>query len=140
MEMDWSSLFKDLAHPCYSKRFIPISEIREGSCILFGHMTWRMLILVKKTARSHGGAADSLVVDIKEAYGCREPLRRNDLYLQGVDISVKSDEGKILHIPFLHTGQGILLSENISADPELQLQGLFYEINTMHILDMSRSC
>ena len=139
MEEYAGSLFYDLANPCYRSRFIPTGNVAEDSYLLFWHLTWRILVFVKKVVMRRGGGNTFLQVDVVQHSGCNIPAKQKDIFLCGIDVNVKSNQGKVISIPFLQCGQGILLAEEI-CDQDSQVSGLFYEIHDMFILDVRKVC
>lgn len=133
------SLYRDLANPCYRKKTVRTSELKEGTYMLFGSSTWKMLVQVKEKGKNRSSAGNFLQIDILAFGGCQVPERKSDIYLCGVDTQVMFDEKKLICIPFLQIGQGILLCEE-TCDSKGQLGGLFYNIADMFILDSSKFC
>lgn len=139
MEEYAGSLFYDLANPCYRSRFIPTGNVAEHSYLLFGNQAWRILVFVKQVVSRSEGTNTFLQVDVVQHSGCNVPAKQKDIFLCGIDTNVRSNQGMVVSIPFLQCGQGVLLAEDI-WDQDCQVSGLFYQINDMFILDVSKVC
>ncbi len=127
---------QDLQHSCYSKDFLPIREIKEKSLLLFTNELWEMLLYVKYAGTETTQEVLFLMVDILSYQGCSIPSRTQDIYFCGVTIDVEKGGAKIVRIPFIKVGWKFLLSENVRVG--MPVDGLFYEIGAMYVLDPER--
>lgn len=139
MEEVTRTLFYNLANPCFSKNFIVIDKLREGTYILFQNRIWSMLISVKEVFEGSPNRNAHLLIDIEKSEGCATLSRPKGAYLYGADKQTKDGKDFLYHSPFLKVGQGITLSENVS-DASKRGQVLFYELGAMFVVDFSLRC